>query len=105
VEADVSVDGAWIVNYKTPIAALSALVTLDTGAGAVTGSMKSMIGEMPIESGLAEGNHVSWRAKMPHPAMDMTMEFTGDVDGDVISGTVTMGPMGSVPFSGTRARP
>lgn len=99
-----SADGEWIINYKTPIAALSALVTLDTGAGAVTGSMKSMLGEIPIESGSAEGNHVSWQVKMPIPAMDMTLEFTGDVDGDAISGTVTMGPMGTVPFSGTRAR-
>jgi hypothetical protein len=104
VEAGVSVDGAWIVNYKTPIAALSALVTLDTGAGTVTGTMKSMIGEMPIESGSAEGDHVSWQARMPHPAMELTMEFTGDVDGDAISGTVTMGPLGTVPFTGTRAR-
>jgi hypothetical protein len=104
VEAGVSVDGAWIVNYKTPIAALSALVTLDTGTGAVTGSMKSMLGEIPIESGSAEGNRVSWQATMPIPAMDMTMEFTGDVDGDAISGTVTMGPLGTVPFTGTRAR-
>lgn len=99
-----SADGDWIINYKTPIAALSALVTLDTGTGAVTGSMKSMLGEIPIESGSAEGNHVSWQAKMPIPAMDMTLEFTGDVDGDVISGTVTMGPMGTVPFNGTRAQ-
>lgn len=99
-----SVDGNWIINYKTPVAAFSALVALDTSTGAVTGSMKGMYGDIPVESGSAEGDHVSWRATMPYPAMQLAMEFTGDVDGDAISGTVTLGPMGTVPFSGTRAR-
>jgi hypothetical protein len=35
--------------------------------------------------------------------MDMTLEFTGAIEGDEISGTVTLGPFGSAQFSGTRS--
>ncbi len=35
--------------------------------------------------------------------MPLTLEFTGKVAGDGISGEMGIGPMGSFPFTGTRA--
>jgi len=35
--------------------------------------------------------------------MDMTLEFTGAIEGDRISGSVKLGPFGDAPCSGSRA--
>jgi hypothetical protein len=35
--------------------------------------------------------------------MPLTLEFTGKVSGDGMSGEMGIGPMGSFPFTGTRA--
>jgi len=34
--------------------------------------------------------------------MPLTLDFTGAVDGDTLSGSVKAGSFGSFPFSGTR---
>jgi len=48
------------------------------------------------------GNDVSWKISITNP-MPLTLEFTGKVDGDAISGEMGIGPMGSFPFTGSRA--
>jgi hypothetical protein len=45
---------------------------------------------------------VSWKVAINDP-MDMTLEFTGAVDGDQMSGSVKLGPFGDAQFSGSRA--
>jgi hypothetical protein len=35
--------------------------------------------------------------------MDMTLEFTGAIEGDEMSGSVKLGPYGSAQFSRTRS--
>ena len=35
--------------------------------------------------------------------MPLTLDFSGKVSGDSISGEMGIGPMGSFPFTGTRA--
>jgi len=50
----------------------------------------------------ANGDNVAWKVSITNP-MPLTLEFTGKVSGDAISGEMGVGPMGSFPFSGTRA--
>jgi hypothetical protein len=97
-----SADGDWNITLNTPMGAQSSVLTLMTADGSVTGSMKSPMGEVTIDEGTVDGDHLTWVAKMTSP-MPMNLDFTADVEGDKISGTVTMGPMGSAPFDGTRA--
>jgi hypothetical protein len=35
--------------------------------------------------------------------MPLTLEFTGKIDGDIITGEMTINPMGNFPFKGVRA--
>ena len=55
-----------------------------------------------ITNGRIDGNNLSWSAKITSP-MPMTLDFTGAVDGDKLSGSVKAGSFGSFPFTGTRA--
>ena len=52
--------------------------------------------------GTVNGNDVAWKASITNP-MPLTLAFSGKVDGDSISGDVSIGPMGSFPFKGKRA--
>jgi hypothetical protein len=48
------------------------------------------------------GDDVAWKVSITNP-MPLTLNFTGKVSGDSISGEMGIGPMGSFPFTGTRA--
>jgi hypothetical protein len=48
-----------------------------------------------------DGNAVSWSAKISSP-MPLTLDFSGAVEGDKMSGSVKAGAFGSFPFTGNR---
>ncbi len=55
-----------------------------------------------IFDGKVNGDDVAWKVSITNP-MPLTLDFTGKVSGDSISGEMGIGPMGSFPFTGTRA--
>jgi hypothetical protein len=97
-----AVDGTYNIVINSPMGAQKVELTLKADGGTLTGSQKGAQGSMDIENGKVDGNNVSWSAKITSP-MPMTLETTGTVDGDKISGNVKAGAFGSFPFSGDRA--
>jgi hypothetical protein len=77
-------------------------LTLKAEGTTLTGTQEGAQGGGPIENGKVDGNNVSWSTKITSP-MPMTLETTGTVDGNKISGNVKAGAFGSFPFSGERA--
>ena len=72
-----AVDGNWTLTMTTPMGERTATLNLTAAGGTLTGTQG------------AEGN---------------TAEiFDGTVSGDGMSGEMGIGPMGSFPFTGTRA--
>jgi len=49
-----------------------------------------------------DGNAVTWKASISKP-MPLTLEFSGTVDGDTMTGSVKLGMFGTQSFSGVRA--
>ena len=47
------------------------------------------------------GNNVGWKVSITQP-MPLTLDFTGTVDGDAMSGSVQLGMFGSSPFRAKR---
>ena len=72
-----------------------------TNGSALTGTQQAAQGSGPLENGKVEGNNVSWSAKISSP-MPLTLDFTGTVEGDKLSGSVKAGSFGSFPFTGNR---
>ena len=97
-----NVDGTWNVTTNTPMGAQKGTVTLTTDGDKLTGNMSGAQGSLDIESGAVNGNDVSWKVDISQP-MPMTLEFSGSVDGDSISGNVKLGGFGNATFEGTRA--
>ena len=96
-----AVDGKWEIVINSPLGAQKAQLDLKADGGTLIGSQQAAQGSGPLENGKVDGNNLSWSAKINSP-MPMTLDFSGAVDGDKLSGSVKAGSFGSFPFSGTR---
>jgi hypothetical protein len=96
-----AVDGKWEITINSPLGAQKAVLDLKTDGASLTGSQQAAQGSGPLENGKVNGNDLSWSAKINSP-MPMTLDFTGKVDGDKLSGSVKAGSFGSFPFTGAR---
>jgi len=96
-----AVDGKWEITINSPMGAQKATLDLATSGDSLTGTQAAAQGSGPLENGKVDGNNLSWSAKISSP-MPMTLDFTGTVDGDKLSGSVKAGSFGSFPFTGNR---
>jgi hypothetical protein len=98
-----AVDGTWKLTVNTPMGAQESTLTLKADGATLTGTQSAPSGDSgAIMDGKVNGNAVSWKASITKP-MALTLEFSGTVNGDAISGSVKLGMFGSSTFSGTRA--
>ena len=97
-----SVDGKWNITIKTPMGDQNAELTLKQEGDALTGTMSGAMGAVDVANGKVEGDTLTWSASVTSP-MPVTLDFTGKIEGDAISGDVKLGAFGSSTFSGTAA--
>jgi len=97
-----SADGTWKLTMKTPIGERKSTLALKEAGGALTGKLTGEEGNSTdIFDGKAGGDSISFKANIKSP-MPLTLEFTGKVAADSISGTVSASGVGSFPFAGSR---
>ena len=96
-----AVDGKWEIVINSPLGAQKASLDIATNGTALTATQQAAQGSGPLENGKVDGNNVAWSAKISSP-MPLTLDFTGTVDGDKLSGSVKAGSFGSFPFTGNR---
>lgn len=97
-----AVDGNWNLTMTTPMGDRQATLSLKAEGATLTGTQSADGDSAEIFDGTVSGNNVSWKVSITNP-MPLTLEFTGAVSGDSISGEMGIGPMGSFPFTGARA--
>ncbi|MEE9279046.1 MAG: hypothetical protein V3V67_02615 [Myxococcota bacterium] len=97
-----SADGTWNITMNTPMGAQPGTLTLKTSGDSLEGKLESTQGAQDIADGKVDGNSLSWNVNMTQP-MAMKLEFTATLDGDKISGNVSLGSFGNATFEGTRA--
>ncbi|MDR3420289.1 MAG: hypothetical protein P4L80_03455 [Xanthobacteraceae bacterium] len=96
-----SVDGNWNLVVSTPMGDRQATLSVKTEGSALKGTQAAEGNSTEIFDGTVNGNEASWKVSITDP-MPMTLEFTGAVNGDKISGSVQLGAFGTASFSGTR---
>jgi hypothetical protein len=94
-------DGNWNLVVVTPMGERQATLSARTDGKALKGSQAADGNSAEIFDGTVDGNAVAWKVSIIDP-MPMTLEFSGTIDGDKLSGSVTLGAFGSASFSGTR---
>src|SRR6476619_7154823 len=95
-------DGNWNIVMSTPMGGRTASRSLKASGGALTGTQGADGNSGEIFDGTVNGDDVAWKISITNP-MPLTLAFTGKVSGDSMSGEMGIGPMGSFPFTGTRA--
>jgi len=96
-----SAAGTWNLVMQTPIGERKVTLTLQSAGGTLTGKMSAEGNSTDIYEGKDSGNGATWKVNVQNP-MPLTLEFSGTVAGDQISGTVSAA-VGSWPFSGSRS--
>ena len=98
-----AVDGSWKLTVNTPMGAQESTLTIKAAGAQLTGTQSAPSGEsQPITDGSVNGNAVAWKAAITRP-MALTLEFSGTVNGNEMSGDVKLGMFGASSFTGKRA--
>lgn len=97
-----AVDGDWNLTMTTPMGEHNATLSLKSAGGTLTGTQGADGNSAEIFDGTVNGDDLAWKVSITTP-MPLTLAFTGKVSGDSIEGEMGLGPMGSFPFTGTRA--
>jgi len=95
-------DGNWNLTMTTPMGDRNATLSLKSSGSTLTGTQGADGDSADIFDGTVNGDDVTWKVSITSP-MPLTLEFTGKVTGDSISGEMGIGPLGSFPFTGARA--
>jgi hypothetical protein len=98
-----SADGNWSLVVATPMGERQATLSLKTEGPTLKGNQMADGTSAEIFDGAVSGNDVSWKVSITDP-MPMTLEFTGTVNGNELTGSVTLGAFGHSSFSGTRSQ-
>ncbi|KJC62508.1 signal peptide protein [Bradyrhizobium sp. LTSPM299] len=97
-----AVDGNWNLTMTTPMGERKATLSLASSGGTLTGTQGAEGNSTEIFDGTVDGDDLAWKVSITNP-MPLTLDFSGKVSGDSITGEMGIGPMGSFPFTGSRA--
>ena len=110
--ADSPVVGTWNTEAVTDFGTFKATMTIAEANGAYTINIK----DVPLEGAppappsppgavtdvVVDGSQFSFKRKLTTPQGDMTLSYTGTVDGDKLTAEVDTGQFGKIPVTGTR---
>ncbi len=101
---DANISGKWSMAVEAPGQTVELAAEFKQDGTAFTGSSTSMIGSSVFEGGKVNGKSIT--AKMKADIQGQPVEFVveGIVDGDKLSGTISGGGFGSLPFTATRVK-
>jgi hypothetical protein len=97
-----AVDGNWNLTMTTPMGERQATLNVTSSGNTLTGTQGAEGNTAEIFDGTVNGDNVAWKVSITNP-MPLTLAFTGTVSGGSMNGEMGIGPMGSFPFTGTRA--
>lgn len=96
--------GRWDVMLKTPGGDFPATATLNETSGALTGTLGSQMGEVPV-TGSVDGKAVKISMVAQTPQGDLTVVMTGELDGDsIVNGKAEIAGMGQMEWSARRIK-
>ncbi len=98
------VTGTWNLTVESPQGTVPITAHLRQEADTLSGFVTSPLGQSNVSVGSVSGDQVRFTLSVEIQGTPMLVTFVGRVEGDRMSGTVTVEGMGSFPFSGTRPR-
>jgi hypothetical protein len=97
-----SYTGHWKIIINSPMGDQESFLALTQSGNKLTGTQSSKFGSGNIANGVVDGNNARWSIDITQP-FAMTLEFSAQIDGSSISGTVKLGSFGESRFKGSSA--
>jgi hypothetical protein len=95
------VGGNWALTIESPQGTRESTLVLTESGEALSGTMKTQRGDMPV-SGTLKGNAIAFGYKVSMQGTELDIQYSGTVEGDSMSGTVSYGGMGEGKFTGKK---
>jgi hypothetical protein len=96
--------GKWDVTLKTPGGDFPSTATFIEESGKLTGTLSSQMGEAPV-TGTIDGKALKLTLIAKTPQGDMTVEMSGDIDGDsIVNGKAEIAGMGQMEWTAKRVK-
>jgi hypothetical protein len=96
--------GKWDVTLKTPGGDFPATANFTEEGGKLTGTFGSQMGEVPV-TGTVEGKALKLMMVAKTPQGDLTVEMSGDIDGDsIVNGKAEIAGMGQMEWTAKRVK-
>jgi hypothetical protein len=99
--SEMAADSDWDLVVTTPLGERRGVLSINVEGTKLRGRQMDDENVIEIFDGVADGDTLSWKISIADP-MPLTLEFSGSIAGDQLSGTVTLGHFGKSPFSGRR---
>lgn len=95
------VTGAWSMTVESAAGTGNPTFNLTQKGEEVTGTYKGQLGEAPV-TGTVKGNALALSYKIAAQGMELKVDYIGTVEGNAMSGKVSLGEMGEGTFKGTK---
>jgi len=93
----INVSGKWNMKVETSAGSGTPVFDLKQSGEAITGKYAGQLGESDVKGTLKDKE-----IKLEFKAGEMTVVYSGTVEGNTMKGKVTLGELGEGTFSGTR---
>jgi imidazolonepropionase-like amidohydrolase len=101
-EADPS--GTWKISVHTPQGDHDVTLSITRDRDSITGTLQGPESPSQIRNATLEGNRLRFDVTISVGGNNIDTSFSGTIDGDSISGAISVASMGNFDFSGTRPR-
>jgi hypothetical protein len=94
--------GTWKISVHTPQGDHDVSLTISRQGSGITGTLEGPEGPSQIRNATLEGSRLRFDVTINAGGNTLEAAFSGTIDGDSISGAITVGGMGSFDFAGSR---
>ncbi|MDO8836981.1 MAG: hypothetical protein Q7V01_15370 [Vicinamibacterales bacterium] len=99
----IDVTGSWESTVESPQGAMTSAATYKQTGEELTGTHVGQMGELQLK-GTVKGNAVSYQITIEMGGQQLTIIYSGTVNGDTITGTADFGGMGSGNWTAKRKK-
>lgn len=102
ITENVSLEGKWNVVIKGPTGKRPTVLVMERSGDTITGTQSSDSGSATQVTDIQlEGRKISWVNHVTKP-MTIKVTFTGEIEGNSMSGKAKIGFMGTYPFTAVK---
>jgi hypothetical protein len=100
--APVQMAGTWDLMINSPQGNQAVVMTATQSGSNFSGSMSSQMGQSDISGGTISGRRLTWSMRLSIGGQDMLLQYSAEVDGNRMTGNVSVGEFGTFSFTGDK---